>query len=369
MDIYDVYRPIFLLCRALGLAPMRMRRAQSTGRWELRFSALAYTYSVGLVALTIPLMLAGVVDDFQSMHSKRKNIRIKNTTSAVVTFVDVLSMGLTAATVVLHSARQSGRLGRLLEKAAAVERYLGPGRLPRRLAQCITCGTLAHMLLLLAYDAWCWQALTGHDHFLPNYYPLYVQHILVAAFELHFVVVSWCLHSNFLHLNQQLAALQARVTRPLPHLPLVPPSFRQRVADCHNSAYKGRSDPRRLSDLHAELCEAVQLSNSAWGTPLLADVLRILLHLTITPYFFLVDLLYGSQDPRFLVLQALWTLTHACKLVLIVQPCSATHAEARRTGYLVSKLLNQKMEPNTKKQVAHMVHHTFSHNYKTTAQY
>ncbi|XP_067005900.1 gustatory receptor for sugar taste 43a-like [Anabrus simplex] len=87
----------------------------------------------------------------------------------------------------------------------------------------------------------------------------------------------------------------------------------------------------------------------------MVDILTVFLHLVITPYFFLLDLLYpvtyGNTDPSFLFLQLAWIVAHVLKLFLIIQPCSATCNEARRTGTLVAQLLNNCHDSSIKKQL------------------
>lgn len=81
---------------------------------------------------------------------------------------------------------------------------------------------------------------------------------------------------------------------------------------------------RCLCQLHADLCGAVDTVNCAYGVQALVYILTIFLHLIISPYFFLLNLLYpktyGKRDPAFLVLQALWIFIHLSKLFLIVHP-------------------------------------------------
>ncbi|XP_049853046.1 gustatory receptor for sugar taste 43a-like [Schistocerca gregaria] len=60
---------------------------------------------------------------------------------------------------------------------------------------------------------------------------------------------------------------------------------------------------------------------------------------------------YGQTDPAFLSLQLMWILIHVSKLFLIVQPCSATCNEAKKTGSIVVKLLNVELQLPMKRQL------------------
>lgn len=50
-------------------------------------------------------------------------------------------------------------------------------------------------------------------------------------------------------------------------------------------------------------------------------LLSCLLHLTVTPFFFIVELA-GRCQISFIVLQVLWFLAHFFQLILVVEPCN-----------------------------------------------
>ncbi|XP_034240979.1 gustatory receptor for sugar taste 43a-like [Thrips palmi] len=71
-------------------------------------------------------------------------------------------------------------------------------------------------------------------------------------------------------------------------------------------------------------------------------MLCILLHLVITAYFFLKQLMNSHliNTTQYIVVQFLWLGVHLIRLLMIVLPCSRASAEASRTGALVGVVLS-----------------------------
>nr|CAH7753843.1 unnamed protein product [Callosobruchus chinensis] len=66
-----------------------------------------------------------------------------------------------------------------------------------------------------------------------------------------------------------------------------------------------------------------------------------LIHLIITPYFLLAEIVKPDCDVVFSFLQVVWIVTHIARLLIIVEPCQSCNLEGQRTITLLCDLLRK----------------------------
>ncbi|KAL4711943.1 hypothetical protein ACJJTC_006112 [Scirpophaga incertulas] len=95
-----------------------------------------------------------------------------------------------------------------------------------------------------------------------------------------------------------------------------------------------------LATLHGLLCDVIRRIDRSYGAPLVAILISTLLHLIVTPYFLIMEIIV-SQVLRihFLVLQFLWCVTHSLRMFVVVEPSHYTIMEGKRTENLVCWLM------------------------------
>ncbi|GBP54876.1 Gustatory receptor for sugar taste 43a [Eumeta japonica] len=81
---------------------------------------------------------------------------------------------------------------------------------------------------------------------------------------------------------------------------------------------------RRLAALHGALCDVVTELGASYSLPLVVILLSTLLHLIVSPYYLVVDLVSLQPRPAFAAMQSLWSINHMFRLLMIVEPCYLT---------------------------------------------
>ncbi|CAH1966898.1 unnamed protein product [Acanthoscelides obtectus] len=77
-----------------------------------------------------------------------------------------------------------------------------------------------------------------------------------------------------------------------------------------------------------------------------------LIHLIITPYFLLAEVVKPDCDVVFTFLQVVWIATHIARLLIIIEPCQSCSLEGQRTIALLCDLLGKyDITDNTRKIV------------------
>ncbi|GBP54878.1 Gustatory receptor for sugar taste 43a [Eumeta japonica] len=112
------------------------------------------------------------------------------------------------------------------------------------------------------------------------------------------------------------------------------PVFSEQI-DCDRWTDRYTNDPtrvlffpfeavRRLAALHGALCDVVTELGASYSLPLVVILLSTLLHLIVSPYYLVVDLVSLQPRPAFAAMQSLWSINHMFRLLMIVEPCYLT---------------------------------------------
>ncbi|XP_026740468.1 gustatory receptor for sugar taste 43a-like isoform X2 [Trichoplusia ni] len=96
---------------------------------------------------------------------------------------------------------------------------------------------------------------------------------------------------------------------------------------------------RRLAALHGTLCDVVTSIDASYGLPLIVILISTLLHLVVTPYFAIMEIMVSKNRPHFLVLQAMWCTMYFLRMIGLVEPGQLTIDEGKKTEIIISKLM------------------------------
>ncbi|KAG5897019.1 hypothetical protein JTB14_021742 [Gonioctena quinquepunctata] len=96
---------------------------------------------------------------------------------------------------------------------------------------------------------------------------------------------------------------------------------------------------RILGNFHKIVSDGVQLINSTMSNGIMFIMLSCLVHLIITPYFLLAELMKDNGSTLFMFLVSLWIVVHTGRLLILVEPCHRCSREGQRTTTLACELL------------------------------
>nr|CAI5846903.1 unnamed protein product [Callosobruchus analis] len=107
-----------------------------------------------------------------------------------------------------------------------------------------------------------------------------------------------------------------------------------------------------LLDVHKNILLGVNTVNNSFSNGLVLMMFSCLIHLVITPYFLLAEIVKPDCDVAFSFLQVVWIVTHIARLLIIVEPCQSCSLEGQRTITLLCDLLGKcDIKDNTRKVV------------------
>ncbi|CAD0204551.1 unnamed protein product [Chrysodeixis includens] len=96
---------------------------------------------------------------------------------------------------------------------------------------------------------------------------------------------------------------------------------------------------RRLAALYGMLCKVVTSIETSYGLSLIIILISTLLHLIVTPYFAIMEIIVSTERPHFLILQFFWCILHLLRLIGVVEPGHLIVAEIRKTKSIISRLM------------------------------
>nr|ALS03937.1 gustatory receptor 2 [Ectropis obliqua] len=358
-----------------GLAPLKFE--SKTNGYTVSISNAMCIYSFVLVTVLVLCTIFGLVAEINV--GVELSVRMTSRMSQVVSACDVMVVVVTAGAGVYGAPHRMRNMLDFMGRVAAVDNSLG-GRYSkvteRRLCALLLC-ILIFFSVLLA-DDFCFYAMQAKRtdrqwNVVMNYIGFYLLWYVVMILELQFAFTALSVRGRFLAVNDALALTARQVSVPLEKpkissplniyaIRVAPAADPQRPANVSLLIDSGtREQPvvvrksahgsatlavapceavRRLASLHGTLCEVVRCVDASYGLPLIVVLISTLLHLIVTPYFLIMEIIVSTNRVHFLVLQFLWCLTHMLRMLVVVEPCHYTIAEGRRTQNLVCRLMN-----------------------------
>ncbi|XP_025195576.1 gustatory receptor for sugar taste 43a-like [Melanaphis sacchari] len=375
--MYDFSKVLLRVWQCLLIAPVTLRWKPAGGNAQRRrshyaFNAWWYAFNLAVLAACVAGGMWTVAEDARAFTAGR-SMRIQNTSSAVVTTLQVTLQCLVCTLAVACSAGRHVMLldiERHLNRTDAVFRVSADQPLAR-----YTPTLVAFHAALFAVDGYLWYALSPATWM---YCVCYVYMFIDLATMLMYAQVAWNIGRRFEDINAaieyKLAGIQSNVTaaafdrgfrgnngcRPpqrvwtfAGHTAVVVSPDPVPPADC-------RYDPKNISiaklqDLHWSLCNSIKIVNDKFGWQLFLQLFCNCVQLIVTPYFMIINLfypvVYGSTDIKFILIQVVWVLTHLSHLLLIVLPTSYATRKGEKTAEIICKYLTIDIEPGDMKQL------------------
>ncbi|XP_049878938.1 gustatory receptor for sugar taste 43a-like [Pectinophora gossypiella] len=357
-----------------GLAPLRFE-SRNNG-FSIALSSAMCIYSYILVTILVICTVFGLIAEINV--GVEKSVRMTSRMSQLVSTCDVLVVVATAGTGVYGAPRRMRKLLKFMDSIAAVDTSIGAqySVATERKLCAVLLAILIFFSVLLA-DDFCFYALQARRldrqwAVVTNYIGFYLLWYVVMILELQFAFTALSLRTRFQAVNEALALTARHVNVPLEKVkegaPLNIFAIRVAPAEAQRSAnvsllvdnLPGKEHPiiikrnvngqprlvvppceaiRRLASLHGTLCEVVRRINDSYGLPVVVILISTLLHLIVTPYFLIMEIIVSTNRIHFLILQFLWCATHMLRMFVVVEPSHYTISEGKRTEELVCRLM------------------------------
>ncbi|KAF9407465.1 hypothetical protein HW555_012518 [Spodoptera exigua] len=352
-----------LISSFFGLAPLRFE-ARNNG-FTVSISSAMCVYSYILVTVLVICTIFGLVAEINV--GVELSVRMSSRMSQVVSTCDVLVVVATAGAGVYGAPQRMRNMLKFMENIASVDTSIG-GQYSL-LTERKLCGIILAILIffsVLIADDFTFYALQAKKldrewDVVTNYLGFYLLWFVVLMLELQFAFTALSVRARFSAVNDALALTARQVSVPV-EKPKSPSSLniyaiRVAPADSARSAnvsllvetMTGREhvviikrtasgEPRlivspcdavrRLAALHGTLCDVVNSIDDSYGLPLIVVLISTLLHLIVTPYFLIMEIIVSTNRVHFLVLQFLWCVTHMLRMIV-----------GKRTEALVCRLM------------------------------
>ncbi|XP_072934628.1 gustatory receptor for sugar taste 43a-like isoform X1 [Epargyreus clarus] len=357
-----------------GLAPLKFEPRGNGYTVTISNAMCVYSY-IFVTALVIFTILGLVAEINVGVEG---SVRMSSRMSQVVSACDVLVVVVTAGAGVYGAPRRMRGMFKFMESVASVDINLGAHY--SLVTERKLCAILIAILVFfsgLLIDDFCLYALQAKRvnrtwEVVGNYLSFYLLWYVVMILELQFAFTALSVRARFQAVNDALALTARHISVPLEKVKVSSPlnvfAIRLSSADarrCPNinlnvdsllerdntviirNAVSGEPKLvvppceaiRRLACLHGSLCDVVHRIDSSYGLPLIVILISTLLHLIVTPYFLIMEIIVSTNRIHFLVLQFLWCATHMLRMFVVVEPSHYTIAEGKRTEELVCRLM------------------------------
>ncbi|XP_013141682.1 PREDICTED: gustatory receptor for sugar taste 43a-like [Papilio polytes] len=357
-----------------GLAPLRFE-SRCNG-FTVSISNAMCIYGYILVTILVISTISGLVAEMSA--GVEVSVRMSSRMSQVVSACDVLVVAVTAGAGVYGAPRRMRNMLKFCESVASVDHSIGAqySRATERKLCAILLAILIFFSILIA-DDFCFYALQATKfqrqwNVVINYIGFYVLWYVAMILELQFAFTALSVRARFQAVNNALALTAKIVSAPVKKMYEPPPlnvlAIRMGATEARRCANVSLlvdtlHDPehsviirntvtgeprlvvppceaiRRLACLHGALCDVVHALDRSYGLPLILILISTLLHLIVTPYFLIMEIIVSTNRIHFLVLQFLWCATHMLRMFVVVEPCHYTIAEGKRTEGLVCQLM------------------------------
>nr|CAI5846902.1 unnamed protein product [Callosobruchus analis] len=306
------------------------------------------------------LVLVLVNDLGGSMQS----IRMRDKKGKILTSTDI---SIVIANVIFGIAAMPCRMRRyfkILKISGLIETILPQKNVKKYKRKSITLIVLIYIglssVIVLDMIIWEKEALKEDEanSYIKSYLPYYILYYIFITQEMYISHIIYLLNLKLVTLNIHLEAsdfpsflfnikmLNKYIDAP--HLCTVPDR------NCLTVLNKKFLEERmyHLLDVHKNILLGVNTVNNSFSNGLVLMMFSCLIHLVITPYFLLAEIVKPDCDVAFSFLQVVWIVTHIARLLIIVEPCQSCSLEGQRTITLLCDLLGKcDIKDNTRKVV------------------
>ncbi|CAB3219895.1 unnamed protein product [Arctia plantaginis] len=364
---------ILRISSLFGLAPLRFESHSNGSTVSISVAMCVYSYI--LVTALVICTIFGLVAEINV--GVELSVRMSSKTSQVVSACDVLVVVLTAGAGVYGAPRRMRHMLKFMESVASVDNSIGGqySVVSERKLCVIILAILIFFSILVADDFTFYilqaKQLNREWEVVANYVGFYLLWYIVMILGLQFAFTALSVRARFSAVNDALALTARNVSIPLEKpknaSPLNIYAIRVTPVDAQRSANvsllmdsmmtehiviikrTANGEPRlivtpcdavrRLALLHGTLCDVVKRIDDSYALPLIVIVISTLLHLIVTPYFLIMEIIVSTNRVHFLVLQFLWCVIHMLRLLVVVEPGHYTIVEGKRTEGLICRLM------------------------------
>ncbi|XP_034240320.1 gustatory receptor for sugar taste 43a-like isoform X2 [Thrips palmi] len=280
--------------------------------------------------MVVTLTAVNVTPDFSNNY-----VAVNNTNATVVSgpmnhfvcWFDVVSVAVTAATSILQGAVAQAAVLRLIALLKKVDLLLS--YIPRGVSNWVPLilSCLTSVMFLDLVFKFSISAASATFSF-----PTYASYFITYMREVMFVDDVNGLNARFANINSELQDCLA-------------PEY---TFGTVTAAEKRRMRISRLATVFDMLCQSADLVAHQYSLFLLCDMLSLMVRLVITAYFIVRVLMVSEDFPLamvfFVIVQALWLLSHLARMFLLVAPCSTAMDVTDRTGNIVSSSLGRESQ-------------------------
>ncbi|XP_055390126.1 gustatory receptor for sugar taste 43a [Condylostylus longicornis] len=366
---------IFYTARIFGLAPYTLKK-KGTVQLEVMRSKIFTVYSLILISTMVCLTYRGLLFD----ASSNMPVRMKSNTSKVVTALDVSVVVLSTLSGVACgingvTSTQDLNADEILTGHDAHFKE-------QKRAYIMLGVSMFTISLMLGLDVWTWNSKARQMNLSADadaniiwYVPFYSLYFILVALHLHFANSGFVLANRYKRLNSLLKTEFLNTDDKSEKLEKLKECFKERKLNIYDDIYNNKPLSKgipkkhsltipssttykirtvtkafytffilektliqidRIAYIHESLSKGVHSISSAFGVTVVFMLVSCLLHLVATAYFLFLELI--ERHPKFSYLQFLWIAFHCIRLLLIVEPCHVTTAEAKKTIQIVCEI-------------------------------
>jgi len=375
-DFYMAVRPLLIVSRALGLAPLGYVRKTLPGgatSAQIVQSSPALAYGIFVFVLHLCLFAVSITIKFTYLFSHTPD-------TDIVTDVLLHTASITSlVSIALSVTKNRNALVRIMILVSEIDSIILP--CPTEYYSRANTRLINQLLVLciflgfaLTYDNITWSLVLGIKIFA--YFHLYVDTLIEWIFVIQFMNVVILLKNRFSLLNTRLSkssgifetenAIQGF------HLPLYQRTSTRNVKEIKPQLT--RKEVLTLNNNHDILVDAVLLVKSTYEVQILFSLLSTFVGITIRSHFLLCGMYgysrgnsKGISVPRLLLSHSLWCSLHIARLLCIVIPChSANNIMAHTSTVLRKILLAFHTDPATMSELERFAHHVALRKFRFT---
>nr|UTN00877.1 gustatory receptor [Semanotus bifasciatus] len=368
---FEIMQPIMIVSRLFGLFPIKYSKhgAQYRLRWSLGYGIYSYLLCIILTTLT----LLGVANDLN--EDEMRSIRMKDKKNKYVTCCDmsiVMAIVVFSTVALPFKLKQFWKMLQHLNVLDTIIPIKGQNRF-RRASVYFMASLFLLFFLILAFDngVWAYGTLKNHTttDFFKNYISFYLLYCILVMQEVFFWHIVFFIKIRISLLNKTLRSMEdekADMFHKKSFGQAYPMEISLKSSNVKTVEYLKQDGGQKcaganvieqfniaervvsLIKFQEKVSAAVESINSclAYGIPLI--MLSCLLHLIVTPYFLLTEIMKNG-NAIFITLQSFWLLIHIGRVLIIVEPCQLCLNEHLRTSVIVYELLTCRFEEEEKK--------------------
>ncbi|VEN62425.1 unnamed protein product [Callosobruchus maculatus] len=324
---------------------------------ELCNHAILIIFYYILAMMLVMVLVNDLGGSMQSIRMRDKKGKILTSTDISIVIVNVI-FGIAVMPFRMR------RYSKILKIARLIETVLPQRNVKKCRRKSITLIMLIYIglssVIILDMVIWEKESLKENDgnSYIKSYLPYYILYYIFITQEIYISHLIYLLNLKLDTLNVHLEASDfpsfffnmKMVNKYIdaPYLSTMP------NGNCLAVLNTNMLEKRlfHLLNVHKNILLGVNTVNNSFSNGLVLMMFSCLIHLIITPYFLLAEIVKPDCDVVFSFLQVVWIVTHIARLLIIVEPCQSCSLEGQRTITLLCGLLGRcDITDNTRKIV------------------